>query len=178
MSHGFPFLRRLPSFGPGWLLVALALFSLVGSLACGGDDDGNESAGAGGGIATSPTAAGGGSNATGGPGVEGSLKSTGALEGTWTWKAPAIAGCGISKPQSFEVSLNDGAGKFMNVKFAEDGTWKAQSGALRSSIEGTGAKISASQSGTKASMQVEVNGTGRGDAGTLTLSGSLKVQCN
>lgn len=148
------------------LLLAGALFGV----ACGGDDS-----------STKPGTTTTGSSATKATGtdsgkfsVQGSVVSTGDLEGTWTWKE----GNALTGAHDLTLSAPDGRMGYISVK--PDGSVSFGSGAAPKGPYGgkSGGKFTANSDGVVCSMTVDADLAGSSDTkvhvkGAITIKGTF-----
>jgi hypothetical protein len=133
-------------------------------------DQGGASAASGGGSAASSDTSGGGG--TGGDAtVTGSVTSTGAYDGTWTWQAGNEAGPGI-----IGVTVTSDKGDFGSISVLDDGSITFTSGAsalTAGSYKGTGAQVT-SKNNAPCGFTLDNDVTGGGQ--TVHLKGTMTIE--
>ncbi len=127
-------------------------------------------------VAAAPAAAG----AKEAPTLTGSVTTTGALQGTFSWKPDLAITCGCVQEQKvgqIDATMTDGAGTFIAIQARIDGELVLTSGKLRETMKGTGRAGTCSSSNyglTLGRIELPLEATLKGKSGaTVTVKGSL-----
>lgn len=158
------------------LRVATVAAIVVIAVGCGGGG-GSATTSGGASPGASARASDTGSAAAGQGSVEGTITTSGAVSGTWSWKE----GNAVSGTNAFEATISTADGRFGYVRVDMAGNVKFDSGAVTTGPwTGTGGKVELKGSGTaQHACGLSVDSTlksGGTNPTTLTLKGSLSIK--
>jgi hypothetical protein len=127
-------------------------------------------------VATAASAAAGSPPASGGGTVEGSLTTSGALDGTWTWSSPDSVNSASPPQASLAFTIRSATGAYGNVEVKADGSITFTSGKLpQGPFAGKGGTLMMGAGGYPCAMSIDATLTGGGGA-TLKVSGTLTAK--